>query len=256
MGAGGSAQFDTMILTSLPLDMLEVIFATLALLDMACLGACCRTFRPFYCRQLAAERDARKELAANFYGVEQITRLTHLILKVLEGASLDRDPGIVDKKLDSWWYTWNAYCWRYTSQTLVPYEGNLHIRPQSVMGSLYLLPIKADDVAWSQFTLVFCRDRTGVWFRIKPSMDADLEGVGLVQAILDGGLAQYIQDVGKWVKVEVEVIQRYTDSKHISRAGLKAQIAHLYPASSRYTSEHKQYPMSEYFSERIHIGEE
>ncbi len=247
----------------MPIEIIEVILTTLTLLELARVSATCRTFQALYRRRLVGERKARKELATTFFGGDQITRLIAFIVQVLEGASLDLDRGVVDKKLNPLWCPPNGPHYGRLARNNVPgqtsigpNEIRLDIRPKFPGVTVDSIAVYVGDSQWSQLDLLIRRNGMGVWLRVRPNGDNELEGVGLVQAILDGGLAQYVQDGGKWVRVEIEGLVRYQDSESISRLGMKTQIAPLLAAGSRYTSEHDRYPTVQYCLEQLHIGQE
>jgi hypothetical protein len=255
----------TMTLLSMPNDMLEVIFATFTLLQLARASGTCPTFRAFYRSRLAAEQKTRKELAINFFGVEQLTRLIDFIVTVLKGASLDADMGIVDNKLNPLWCGYPRNGLRYErparSQPYKTNEIRLEIYPHHSVDFIDLVFVRVGHGrsigGWSDVRLRFRRNRTGVGIWVLPKSDNDFEGVGLVHAILDGGLAQYIRDAGKWVEVKIwGVLGGYNGPTDISRAGMKAQSAHFLPASSHCVSRHNDYTEFEYFVEVLYIGQE
>jgi hypothetical protein len=252
----------TMTLLSMPNDMLEVIFATFTLLHLARASATCPTFRAFYRSRLATEQKTRKELAINFFGVEQIARLIDFTVTVLKGASLDADLGVVDEKLNAWWYPRNGPRYQRPARSQ-PYKTNemrLEVYPHLSVDFIDCVFVRVGHGrsigGWSDVRLRFRRNRTGVGFWVLPESDNDFEGVGLVHAILDGGLAQYIRDEGKWA--EVKILGRlgvYKGPTDISRVGMKAQSAHFLPSSSRYASRHDDYSGFEHFVERVQIGQ-
>jgi hypothetical protein len=195
-----------MKLISLPFDMLEVIFTAFTLLELARMGATCRTFRAFYRSRLAAEQKVRKELATTFLGVDQITCLIKLIVKLLQGAPLD--PDVVDKKLNPWFYSNSMPTHRrpvVVGKNYAPNEMSVQIQPDYHPRTIDRVHVEVVHGGRYALELLVRRDRKGISLLLHPTSDQNIEGVALVHALLEGGLAQYsmMQGSGPWSELVV-----------------------------------------------------
>lgn len=217
----------------LPDDVVHVILDKVRLIDLARITTACTSFRAAYRRRMGVEEEARRQLAVNTFGAARIACILDLTVRLLKKEPLL--PGLRDEFWD--WFR-------------IHEDGFLH-------GPLRRAPLdtpnNGDIDVWLWRTKVPCLD--GAWggidvtapegegtmqmkFRplfvdveVIPTNDEDLVPMALVQALLGGGLARIIRDVGAHAEVRVGRFEkaRYTQT------GLKVQIAPLSPFGSQYT---------------------
>jgi hypothetical protein len=243
--AGESALSDPMDWSTLPLDMVEAVLAALSLYELARVTATCRTVRAFYRRRFAAEPKARLDLATKVWGGDHIACVTDLIVKLLQGAPTDLE--LPDKRLKPRWITHRAG----PNHNPASSETSVVISPPDLNAYDDLtIYVKVKNPAWARLKVYFPCNRNGVLLLVCPKSDDALEAIALVQAIMEGGLAQFI-DVGeKWAQV---LIQAQARGK-VSRGGMKSQIAPLLALSSRYISTAERPFMIERFVESVCFG--
>lgn len=243
--------------SSLPYDVVELILSNMSLIELARSSPTCGSFQTVYCKRMAVQQKSRLDLAEGFCGRERISCIVALIAHLLSGKALKRDFGA---------YQWNR-CWisadgvlcgpvlnpsgsQFTFET-----GDFCVMICPNKSSLWLNfdTVKAHNSPWSYLEATIRPESNGVKVSVFSSHDEDLRPVAMVQAMLSGGLAQFLQDAGKWAEIQ---ILPSANSVRASAAGLKAQITPLLPFASRYMPADRHLENWEIFGERMQVGVE
>jgi hypothetical protein len=250
--------FETLGWSTLPFDVVELILANLSLVELARVSTTCSAFGAVSRTQMPREQKARCKLAVRLFGQERTGRIVALILHLL------KEKPWSEHFLHG---EWNE-CWISADGVLKgPAPQSLPHRMQPEHGDIrvWALPGTGDDSIthhsrimlraqnwdWSCITILFHRKGPGAVFDVVTLGDDDLEVVALLQALLNGGLAQFVQDEGQQLEVSV---RRGRCGPISSRAVLRAQVAPLLPYAPRYSQVEKTLDEWEIFTTDMFIG--
>jgi hypothetical protein len=186
------------------------------------------------------------DLANRVWGVDHIRCVIDLIVNILQGAAVDLN--LPDKMLKPCWES-HFYGGHHTSASRETNVVLAFLAPWQPFDNV--ITVRVMNPAVAPLEVRISRHLERVLLLVSPRSDDAVEVIALVQAILEGGLAQYVHEAGKLVEVRIEAHGR----EDVSDVGLRSQIAPLWSVASRYTSEDQHLPVRDGVGEEtVYIG--
>jgi hypothetical protein len=217
--------------SSLPYHLGELILFRLSLLELARISTTCHTFREAFCRQMVHHQEARCNLVLHKYGRERIARVAALLNGFSRGEFVAR--GIYKDSIDKCWISVNGGL-HIGEPNVHQVGGSAHDHHVAVSLSTPSLLIEVYGSRWSQVHLSILRGSRVVKVCVQMWDDEDLEGLGLVQALMSGGLIGSFKDAVLSFEVEV---QGYSRERFTSASvQVPTILMPLLPLASRYTT--------------------
>jgi hypothetical protein len=190
-------------LGSLPDDVVGVILAHLSLMEVPRIFTICWSLHTVYRQRIAAGQKFRFNLAEKSWGHARIVCIVTFIALFLEGRRVHPD------------FVNTHFCDYHVSMEGLLYAGLYPLDAARICTSMrlrnpgpsYAYPdevrVEAHNLPNTYLTVQVWRNRKGAHIMVKPKSDGDLGGVALLQALLSGGLAKAIQDVGQHAEVSI-----------------------------------------------------
>jgi hypothetical protein len=228
--------------SDLPGDMVEAILGNLSWVDLARITSTCKAFRAAFRKELAHEQERRCKLAVACFGRGRIDRIADLIECHLEGIPLDL---LLVPDL----------CWLLEDGTLnaAPMDmahGNGYTAQVRVIGKVLNIYVFMLGHLGSCTYISVCQQSRVVTFKVRTWGDDDIEGVALLQALLNEALEPVLSGVGPHLDIRV---MGDVSEGHPTQAGLRKQVAPLLPFSTVHTSGYRQANEAQLIGERIEV---
>jgi hypothetical protein len=249
--------------SALPEDMEEAILTKLPLVDLARVATTRPSFQAVLRRRLPQERKARCDLGAQCLGSERIARIVALTGSFLEGEALERgllesplqggcsisEDGTLQGPLDAGCFIpqdarlrYVMLAHRFSRRDTLPAGGSLvHVglkcdhyvnydpaTMEFVNYDVLTLHFTVRTANTSQVYLSIDSRSKSIFIAVVPSSIGDVEGLGVVQALLSGYLGPGLRHMGVF-DILILVVSRWED---FSRAGMEAQIGPVLPLLS------------------------
>lgn len=219
--------------SSLPNDLVMHILGKLSVTELAPVTMTCSRFHALYRERMAREQEARLQLAVNCFGADRIACLCALIVRLHKGEPWG--PPIVASSYYRCWISGDGELLERRSSPHAATPQDIRVTLKHLSTCLHV-QVRPRDLGpyWLSIGIGHHVKRTGidVWD------DVNLMPAALMQALLSGGLARSILDVGFQVEISV------------GRSGV--QIAPLLPFAPRYVPE--KATLSGYVKEYMVIG--
>jgi hypothetical protein len=232
----GGTCFLTMVWSTLPPDVEEVILGLLSLVALARISRTSHTFQASFCRRMSDLQKARRDLAVSWFGPRRITCIAGLVTSFLNGELME---GNLAKNV--------------VSDCQISVDGVLHAREWPMSRQISRATIQAGHcrvmlfLAWKdqvkpsmsihlrvgaggfvEIDVGLAQTKT-VLITVIPCGGEDLLGVGLVQALLSQDLAPNFCDAASHTEVSIEGCFQYYRGFRSTRDTRQAQILPILP---------------------------
>ncbi len=218
----------------MPEELVEVILANLSLFELAHIPRTCRSFRDIYRKAMAGEQKTRHDLLIKSRGRKRITAIIDCIMHVFRNgcdnpSECRASTVFADGGLHSW-VLMDDQVNQGTSEMV------LLMQVRYLMAGQWSHDVDVRFGIWpgTLVTVEIPEDLSGVTIVVTPSSLENLEGVAFLQALLSGGLVQFIYDSRKYCEVRVRWVEWGMEPESSVLGRLRAQIAPLLPFASQY----------------------